>query len=121
MLKVMHVSESSVYNLPGRDWYYMIGPSNSDARNLTFGLAEFPPDSDAKAHTHDAQEEIIFILSGEGQFIASEQVYELKPGIAVYIPPQLEHRITVTGNEPLRLVTLFSPPVVPGAYDPQGN
>lgn len=121
MLKVIHVSESSVYNLPGRDWFYMIGPSNSDARNLTFGLAEFPSNSDAQAHTHDAQEEIIYILSGQGQFITSGGVYELKPGIAVYIPPQLEHRITVLGNEPLRLLTLFSPPVVPGAYDPQGS
>jgi quercetin dioxygenase-like cupin family protein len=119
MLKVIHVSESSVYNLPGRDWFYMIGPSNSDARNLTFGLAEFPPDSNAQAHTHDAQEEIIFILSGQGEFITSESVHELKPGTAVYIPPELEHRITVLGDEPLRLVTLFSPPVVPGAYDPQ--
>jgi quercetin dioxygenase-like cupin family protein len=121
MLKVIHESESSVYNLPGRDWFYMIGPSNSAARNLTFGLAEFPPNSNAKAHTHDAQEEIIYILSGEGEFISSEGNHKLQPGIAVYIPPQLEHRITVRGEEPLRLITLFSPPVVPGAYDPQGS
>jgi quercetin dioxygenase-like cupin family protein len=121
MLKVIHLSESSVYNLPGRDWFYMIGPSNSDARNLTFGLAEFPPDSDAKAHVHDAQEEIIYILSGQGEFITSDSVHKLKPGIAVYIPPKLEHRISVSGDEPMRLITLFSPPVVPGAYDPQGS
>ncbi len=121
MLKVIHVSESSVYNLPGRDWFYMIGPSNSAARNLTFGLAEFPPDSDAQAHVHDAQEEVIFILSGRGEFITSHGVHELQPGTAVYIPPQLEHRIIVRGDQPLRLVTLFSPPVVPGAYDPQGS
>jgi quercetin dioxygenase-like cupin family protein len=118
MLKVIHISDSSVYNLPGRDWFYMIGPSNSDARNLTFGLAEFPPGSDARAHTHDAQEEIIYILSGQGKFITREDVHDLKPGIAVFIPPQLEHRISVVGDVPLRLVTLFSPPVVPGAYDP---
>lgn len=118
MLKVIHLSEGSVYHLPGRDWYYMIGPSNSDARNLTFGLAEFPPDSKAQPHTHDAQEEIIYILSGQGKFITTDGVYDLNPGIAVYIPPQLEHRICVVGEEPLRLVTLFSPPVVPGAYDP---
>lgn len=121
MLKVIHVSESTLYNLPGRDWFYMIGPSNSEARNLTFGLAEFPPDSNAKAHVHDAQEEIIFILSGEGEIITTESVHELKSGIAVFIPPKLEHRISVTGDTPLRLITLFSPPVVPGVYDPQGN
>lgn len=118
MLKVAHESESIVYNLPGRDWFYLIGPANSPARNLVFGLAEFPPDSQAAAHTHDEQEEIIYILSGYGQIVTSQESHELRSGVAVFIPPRLEHRIVVSGNEPLRLVTLFSPPVTPGAYDP---
>jgi oxalate decarboxylase/phosphoglucose isomerase-like protein (cupin superfamily) len=39
--------------------------------------------------------------------------------VAVFIPPGLTHQIRVDGAEPLRLVTLFSPPVTPGAYDPK--
>jgi mannose-6-phosphate isomerase-like protein (cupin superfamily) len=118
MLKTIHESESKVFHLPGRDWFYMIGPDNSPSRNLTFGLAEFPPDSNAAAHTHAGQEEIIYILSGEGQIVTPEETRDLLPGVAVFIPPYLEHRIAVTGSQPLRLVTLFSPPTVPGTYDP---
>jgi quercetin dioxygenase-like cupin family protein len=108
----------AVYHLPGRDWYYLLGPMNSGAKNLTFGLAEFPGGTLAAPHAHAAEEEIIYILSGAGATIAAEQEIRLEPGVAVFIPPGLTHQIRADGPEPLRLVTLFSPPVTPGAYDP---
>ena len=117
-LETAHVDTCTVYNLPGRDWYYMLGPQNCQTRNLTFGLAEFPGGTLAAPHTHETQEEIIYILSGEGAIITDEETVRLEPGLAVFIPPGLSHRIRADGSEPLKLVTLFSPPVVPGAYDP---
>jgi quercetin dioxygenase-like cupin family protein len=109
----------TIYHLPGRDWYYLLGPLNSGAKNLTFGLAEFPGGTLAAPHAHAAEEEIIYILSGAGATIAGDQEIALEPGVAVFIPPGLTHQIRVDGAEPLRLVTLFSPPVTPGAYDPE--
>jgi quercetin dioxygenase-like cupin family protein len=109
----------TVYHLPGRDWYYMLGPINSGAKNLTFGLAEFPGGTLAAPHVHAGEEEIIYILSGTGATIAGDQEIELAPGVAVFIPPGLTHQIRADEPEPLRLVTLFSPPVTPGAYDPK--
>jgi quercetin dioxygenase-like cupin family protein len=120
-LETADVSSCTVYHLPGRDWYYLLGPQNSQARNLAFGLAEFPGGTLAAAHTHAAEEEIIYILAGQGAILAGEQQAPLQPGVAVYIPPGLAHQIRADGDEPLRLVTLFSPPVTPGAYDPKGG
>ena len=117
-LETAHVDTCTVYNLPGRDWYYMLGPQNCQTRNLTFGLAEFPSGTLAAPHTHETQEEIIYILAGEGAIITDGETVRLEPGLAVFIPPGLPHRIRADGQEPLKLVTLFSPPVVPGAYDP---
>ena len=108
----------TVYHLPGRDWYYLLGPQNSAARNLAFGLAEFPAGTLAAAHVHAAEEEIIYILSGAGAILAGEQEIRLEPGVAVFIPPGQMHQIRADEPEPLKLVTLFSPPVTPGAYDP---
>jgi putative monooxygenase len=108
----------TVYHLPGRDWFYLLGPMNSSAKNLTFGLAEFPGGTLAEPHVHQGEEEIIYILSGAGATIAGEQEIALAPGVAVFIPPGLTHQIRADGPQPLRLVTLFSPPVTPGAYDP---
>ena len=117
MFTVAREEDCDVLHLPGRDWFYLLGPKNSASANFTFGLATFPPDSNAAAHKHDVQEEIIFILSGRGEFVTSNGTAPLEPGTAVFIPPGLEHRIAVTGNESLKLVTVFSPPVTPGAYD----
>jgi quercetin dioxygenase-like cupin family protein len=121
MFQVAHEQDCRVIHLPGRDWFYLLGPQNSDAKNLAFGLATFPPDSKAPPHTHDSQEEIIFILSGRGEFVTAERKVALEPGTAIFIPPGLQHQIVVTSDETIKLVTVFSPPVVPGAYDPKGN
>jgi putative monooxygenase len=118
-LETASVETCTVYHLPGRDWYYLLGPLNSAVKNLVFGLAEFPGGTLAAVHMHAAEEEIIFILSGAGATIAGEQEIALAPGVAVFIPPGLTHQIRSDGPESLRLVTLFSPPVTPGAYDPQ--
>ncbi len=107
-----------VYHLPGRDWFYLLGPQNSEARHLTFGVAEFPRGTVAAPHTHQHEEEIIYILSGKGAIVSADGNASLETGAAVFIPPALEHQIVVDGAEPLKLVTVFSPPVTPGAYDP---
>ena len=117
-LEATHVDNCTVYNLPGRDWFYLLGPQTCQAKNLVFGLAEFPGGTLAAAHVHQSEEEIIYILSGEGAIIADAQETRLGPGVAVFIPPGLSHQIRADGDQPLKLVTLFSPPVTPGAYDP---
>ena len=117
-LEAADINTCTVYNLPGRDWFYMLGPQNSQTRNLTFGLAEFPGNTLASTHTHDTQEEILYTISGVGAIIAGEQEVRMEPGTAVFIPPGLAHQIRTDGDEPLQVVTLFSPPVIPGAYDP---
>jgi mannose-6-phosphate isomerase-like protein (cupin superfamily) len=119
MVDVANERNCRVINLPGRDWFYLLGPQNSGSKNLAFGLATFPPDSNAPPHVHDTQEEIIFILSGEGKFETAERSVPLTSGTAIFIPPGVQHQIVVTGQETIKLVTVFSPPVVPGEYDPQ--
>ena len=112
------VDTCTVYRLPGRDWFYLLGPQNSSAKNLVFGLAGFPAGTLAASHVHQAEEEVIYILAGRGAILAGEQEIPLEPGVAIYIPPGLTHQIRADEPEQLKLVTLFSPPVVPGAYDP---
>ena len=117
-LETAHVKDCTVYHLPGRDWFYLLGPQNCQTKNLTFGLAEFPGGTLAAMHTHDTQEEILYTLSGVGTILTGEQEVRMEPGLAVFIPTGLPHQIRVDGEEPLKVVTLFSPPVIPGAYDP---
>ena len=117
VLESAHIDDCKVYNLPGRDWFYLLGPQNSGSRNLVFGLADFPGGTLAGSHTHEAEEEILYVLSGEGAIISGEQQIRFEPGVAVLIPPGVPHQIRADAEETLRVVTVFSPPVVPGAYD----
>lgn len=116
-LETAHLENCIVYNLPGRDWFYLLGPENSGAKNLCFGLADFPGGTLAGFHTHEAEEEILYVISGTGAIITEEEEIRFEPGVAVLIPQGVPHRIRADGKETLRVVTVFSPPVVPGAYD----
>lgn len=117
-LETSHIETCTVHHLPGRDWYYLIGPLNTGARNLSFGIAEFPGKSLAGEHTHLAEEEILYILSGRGTVLSEGEETPVEPGSAVFIPTGVPHQIRVESEEPLRLVTVFSPPTTPGEYDP---
>lgn len=117
-LTAIHRDDASVYHLPGRDWLLLLGPENSASRNLTIGVAIFPAGSAPAPHVHPAQEEIVYVVSGRGRLVTPEETAALVPGTAVFIPVGLEHGTVNVADEPLELVSVFSPPVVPGSYEP---
>jgi quercetin dioxygenase-like cupin family protein len=117
MIKRVAQDEAQVYPLPGRDWLLYIGPQNSPARNVSVGLAIFPPGSRPTGHVHLGEEETIFVTAGRGRLVTEAATAELEPGVAVFIPIGTFHATESDGPDPLQLVCLFSPPVVPGAYE----
>lgn len=117
MIKRVARDEAEHVPLPGRDWYSYIQPGNSPARNLSVGLSVFPAGSRPDGHVHDAEEETIFVVGGRGRLVTSEATADLAPGVAVFIPVGTFHATESDGPEPLELVCLFSPPVVPGSYE----
>jgi len=117
MLKRTQRQEAEVFHLPGRDFFLCIGPRNSDAKNVALGVAVFPAGSAPPGHVHPAEEEVIYIVSGTGELITPEGTAKLEPGTTVYIPAGLHHATVSLGPEALELVSVFSPPVVPGSYE----
>lgn len=115
---VYHVREQDVegIELPGRNWKMLINEAVG-CKHITFGLAEFPVGSNPGGHTHQLEEEIIYILQGTGKLRTETEEVQLEPGVAVYVPPGVEHAVVNDGAETIRLITLFSPQVVPGSYD----
>lgn len=110
-------SDATTYDLPGRDWFHYVGPELTDAQNLTVGYSVFPPGSAPEGHVHPTQEEVIYIVAGEGELVTPEGTVSLEPGTAVYIPVGLHHQTVSRGPDALEMVTSFSPPVVPGSYE----
>jgi quercetin dioxygenase-like cupin family protein len=103
--------------LPGRVWKKMIGPDSGDCKNMILGVVTFPPGSDPGTHKHETEEEIIYVISGRGETKVGDNVYSLEPGVAVFTEPGIEHGVKTLGDEPLVMISVFSPPVKPGSYD----
>ena len=93
------------------------GPS----RNMCFGVAEFPASKHAPEHMHTHQEEIIYVLSGEGEMYFDGIPESVKPGMCIYIPPEVRHSINNTSSVVMKVVYVFSPPVIQGSYDVSGS
>lgn len=113
----VHERELKGLDLPGRNWKKLIDPETSGCNNMIFGVVSFPPGSDPGTHVHANEEEIIYVISGKGETRVGDKAYPLEPGVAVFTEPGIAHGVKTLGNEPLVLVSVFSPPVRPGSYD----
>jgi quercetin dioxygenase-like cupin family protein len=121
VIKRVTRGEAQHLPLPGRDWYTYIAPHNSPARNVSVGVAIFPPGSTPEGHVHAAEEETIYVIAGRGRLVTPEATADLEPGVSVFIPVGTFHATESDGPEPLELICLFSPPVVPGSYERGGG
>jgi quercetin dioxygenase-like cupin family protein len=120
MIKRVARDEAQRVPLPGRDWFTYITPANSPARNVSVGVAVFPAGSKPEGHVHTAEEETIYVVAGRGRLVTPDATADLEPGVSVFIPVGTFHATESDGPEPLELVCLFSPPVVPGSYERRG-
>lgn len=114
----IHESQVAAKSLPGRDHKMVIGPIPEmlGCRSMCAGTADFPPQSHAPAHVHDKSEEVIYVLSGEGEIYMDGKPEKLRPGTWVYIPTNTTHSIKNDSQEVMKVVYVFSPPVIQGSY-----
>src|ERR1035441_8142864 len=117
MIKRVERAEATVQPLPGRTWYTYIDQKNSPATNVTVGVSVYLAGSRPAGHGHETQEAAVCPVPGDGRLVPPEAIADLEPGVAVLIAPGTFHITEAGDGEPLELVCLFSPPVVPGCYE----
>lgn len=74
----------------------------------------FIPKSKAPQHSHN-YEEAIFILEGEGFLWAEDEQAPFRPGTSIHLPKGARHAVENRGEEPVRLLGVFSPPGSPAS------
>lgn len=85
--------------------------TQEDVEGFTLIYSALAPDGGATDfHTHESSGELMVFTQGAGRAWLAGQEYELKPGVAIYAPPGVEHRTLNTGNIPLEIVCVFIPP-----------
>ena len=72
-----------------------------------FARMRLPPGSSIGFHTHEGEEEIFYILSGEGEVRETEMPVSVGPGDAMLTGGGAGHSIANTGTQPLEFLAVI--------------
>jgi oxalate decarboxylase/phosphoglucose isomerase-like protein (cupin superfamily) len=85
-------------------------PGLTGAERMTSGLVELAVGKGHDRHNHPGTEEIIFVLSGEGeQTVDDHGPVHVGPGASIFVPNSAFHSTLNTGTEPMRLLVIYAP------------
>ena len=70
---------------------------------FSLGVAEYSLKEFGKPGIHKDQE-AIYIISGYGEYMLGEEIFPVSPGCAVYVPPNTNHCVRCTTDEPVKLI-----------------
>ena len=102
----------------GFDWGQLsltVAPEVNGAKTFSGGVVDLPSGQGHARHNHPGSEEIIFVISGEGeQMVEDEQgnpiVKKVSAGCTVFVPDSRFHSTLNTGKGPMQLFVVYSPP-----------
>jgi len=87
----------------------LIGPDDA-APSFSMRQFEIAPGGHTPKHSH-AHEHEAFILEGAGVVLEENREHKLRPGVAVYVPPNQTHQFRNTGPGPLKFLCLIPHPL----------
>lgn len=101
----------------GFDWGKLsltVAPEVNGATRFSGGVVDLPPGQGHTRHNHPGAEEIIFVISGEGEQMVETPdgvpvVQQVGPGCTVYVPESRFHSTRNTGSAPMQLFVVYSP------------
>jgi mannose-6-phosphate isomerase-like protein (cupin superfamily) len=85
------------------------GASPIQARSFCMGYVTLEPRGGQVPWHNQEQEEVYLVLAGTGEACLGEERTTLTAGQAAYIPPQVFHQLTNTGEEPLVMIYVYGP------------
>ena len=95
------------------DWgaiKWLVAPGITQGASFTFGEVVLLPGQGHARHNHPQSEEILYVLSGEGeQTIDDGTPFPVRPGDTIYVPTAVFHSTMNTGWAPLRLLAIYNP------------
>ena len=107
---VFHESDHAEKDLPGRKLRWLVKPDMTGNTNCAVNMVRLAPGSTVSpAHSHPTEEEIIYIISGEGSVLIDGQVYPLKTGSMAVFAPESVHMLRNSGETEMKVLCFFSP------------
>jgi mannose-6-phosphate isomerase-like protein (cupin superfamily) len=85
------------------------GMSPIQATNFAMVNVTLEPNGGQVPWHNQEQEEIYFIVEGEGEMCLGEERRAVKAGQAAYIPSGVFHQLTNTGSTPMCMIYVYGP------------
>ena len=73
-------------------------------------LMSLKPGEDIGAEIHEELDQFFRIDAGKGKVVLDGVEHEIEDGFAVVVPAGTNHNVVNTGDGPLKLYTVYSPP-----------
>lgn len=101
----------------GFDWGQLaltVAPEVNNAQRFSGGVVDLPSGQGHARHNHPGAEEIIFVISGNGEQMVEDEngnpiTREVGPGCTIYVPESRFHSTLNTGEGPMQLFVVYSP------------
>ncbi|MGI8729988.1 MAG: cupin domain-containing protein [Solirubrobacteraceae bacterium] len=110
----MHVSRldnaDAFETLDGSTIRELAGPVSIPTANQSLAEATVPAGGATAEHYHVVSEELYFFTSGAGRLRVGDDERDVRAGECVVIAPGAPHKLTNTGDEPLKLLCCCAPP-----------
>jgi quercetin dioxygenase-like cupin family protein len=110
---IRHISEVLWEEMPG---HYggalskrLVHPETTGSKHLDHRISTYAPKAYVAPHTHQVQEQIYHVLSGEGLMQILKERRVIRAHDVVFIPPGVEHALYNTGLESLTFLVITSP------------
>ena len=101
----------------GFDWGRLsltVAPETNGAKLFSGGVVDLPSGKGHSRHNHPGAEEIIFVISGEGEQMVEDEngtpvTQKVSAGCTVFVPNSRFHSTLNTGSGPMQLFVVYSP------------
>jgi quercetin dioxygenase-like cupin family protein len=87
----------------------LVGLENSGSKRIDFRISRYAPSAYVQEHAHQVQEQIYYVLEGEGLLTVDEEKHLMRPHDYVYLPPGVRHSFTNTGTAGLVFLVVTTP------------
>jgi quercetin dioxygenase-like cupin family protein len=87
----------------------LVGPENSGSKQIDFRISRYAPNAYVQEHAHRIQEQVYYVLEGEGLLTLRREKHLMRAHDYVYVPPGVRHSFTNTGTSGLVFLVVTSP------------
>ena len=94
-----------------RELKVLISPGlQREVEGLAVGMTILPPGESSSFHSHEAECETWIVVAGHGEVRVGDERQPVGPETVVFLKPNIKHQITNTGQSPLRMFWIYTPP-----------